>query len=403
MEADAPVELLVYPDDCDAYGHLNQAGFLRLFERARWSLLARGPGLDLFERHGVWPAVRKATVEFLRQVYPGDVLRFEMEVAGWGETSFNLRQRARKVGDDGFAAESEIVFVTIGRDGRPVPIPLDVARFFGVRASRSTGVSRQYTVRGIAMTADVAGDGPAVLLVHGFPLDRTMWRRVASGLTGWRRIAPDLRGLGISEAPASGYSMTEYADDLAALLDAVHAESVVLCGFSMGGYVAFELLRRHPDRVRALVLANTRATPDDLAGREKRDAMIARIRRDGPGFLADDMLPRLLAPTSLTTMPDVVREVRGMMGVHTAAGLVGALEAMRDRPSAVALLASIAVPTLVLHGSDDQLIPLAEARAMAEAIPGAQLAVIPGAGHLAPVEQPVNSGRVIREFLDALL
>ena len=92
-----------------------------------------------------------------------------------------------------------------------------------------------------------------------------------------------------------------------------------------------------------------------------------------------------------------------MMGVHTAAGLVGALEAMRDRPSAVALLASIAVPTLVLHGSDDQLIPLAEARAMAEAIPGAQLAVIPGAGHLAPVEQPVNSGRVIREFLDALL
>lgn len=403
MEADAPVELLVYPDDCDAYGHLNQAGFLRLFERARWSLLARGPGMDLFERHGVWPAVRKATVEFLRQVHPGDVLRFEMEVAGWGETSFTLRQRARKVGDDGFAAESEIVFVTIGRDGRPVPIPLDVARFFGVRASRSTGVSRQYTVRGIAMTADVAGDGPAVLLVHGFPLDRSMWRRVASGLTGWRRIAPDLRGFGISEAPASGYSMTEYADDLAALLDAVHAESVVLCGFSMGGYVAFELLRRHPDRVRALVLANTRATPDDLAGREKRDAMIARIRRDGPGFLADDMLPRLLAPTSLTTMPDVVREVRGMMGVHTAAGLVGALEAMRDRPSAVALLPSIAVPTLVLHGSDDQLIPLAEARAMAAAIPGAQLAVIPGAGHLAPVEQPVNSGRVIREFLDALL
>jgi pimeloyl-ACP methyl ester carboxylesterase/acyl-CoA thioesterase FadM len=403
VEADAPVEVLVFPDDCDAYGHLNQAGFLRLFERARWSLLARGPGMDLFERHGVWPAVRKATVEFLRQVFPGDVLRFEMEVAAWGETSFTLRQRARKVGDDGFAAESEIVFVTIGRDGRPVPIPLDVARFFGVRASRSTGVSRQYTVRGIAMTADVAGDGPAVLLVHGFPLDRSMWRRVASGLTGWRRIAPDLRGLGLSEAPASGYSMTEYADDLVALLDAVHAESVVLCGFSMGGYVAFEFLRRHPDRVRALVLANTRATPDDAAGREKRNAMIARIRRDGPGFLADDMLPRLLAPTSLATMPDVVRETRAMMGIHTATGLVGALEAMRDRPSAAPLLPTITVPTLVVHGSDDQLIPLEEARAMADAIPGAQLAVIPGAGHLAPVEQPVNSGRVIREFLDALL
>jgi len=402
VEADAPVELLVYPDDCDAYGHLNQAGFLRLFERARWSLLARGPGMDLFERHGVWPAVRKATVEFLRQVFPGDVLRFELEVAGWGDTSFTLRQRARKVGDDGLVAESEMVFVTIGRDGRPMPVPADVARFFGVRASRSAGATRQYTLRGLTVTADVTGDGPVLLLVHGFPLDRSMWRRVSSGLTGWRRIAPDLRGLGLSEAPASGYAMAEYADDLVALLDSVRVESVVLCGFSMGGYVAFELLRRHPERVRALVLVNTRATPDDAAGREKRNATIARIRRDGPGFLAEDMLPRLLAPASLATMPDVVRETRAMMGVHTATGLVGALEAMRDRQSAVPLLPTITVPTLVVHGSDDQLIPLAEARAMAGAIPGAQFAVIPGAGHLAPLEQPVNSGRVIREFLDAL-
>lgn len=402
MTADTPVELLVYPDDCDAYGHLNQAGFLRLFERARWSLLANGPGIDLFERHGVWPAVRKATVDFLRQVFPGDVLRFELEVAAWGDTSFTLRQRARKAGEDGLVAESEIVFVTIGRDGRPVPVPADVGRFFGVRTSRSTGASRQYSVRGVTLTADVVGDGPAVLLVHGFPLDRSMWRRVASSLTGWRRIAPDLRGLGLSEAPPSGYTMTDYAEDLVALLDTVRVDAGVVCGFSMGGYVALELLRRHPERVRALVLANTRAVPDDAAGRERRDATIARIRRDGPGFLADEMLPRLLAPASLAAMPDVVREVRGMMGVHTAAGLVGALEAMRDRESAVPLLGTVTVPTLVLHGSDDQLIPLAEARAMAEAIPGAQFAVIPGAGHMAPVEQPVNSGRVIREFLEAL-
>lgn len=402
MQVEPPVELLVYPDDCDAYGHLNQAGFLRLFERARWSLLARGPGMGLFERHGVWPAVRKATVEFLRQVFPGDVLRFDLEVAGWGETSFTLRQRARKTGDDGLVAESEMVFVTIGRDGRPVPVPADVARFFGVRASGSVGASRQYAVRGLSLTVDVAGDGPALLLVHGFPLDRSMWRRVASGLTGWRRIAPDLRGMGLSDVPASGYTMADYADDLAALLDAVGAGPVVLCGLSMGGYVAFELLRRHSQRVRALVLVNTRADADDAAGREKRNGMIARIRRDGPGFLADDMLPRLLAPASLATMPDVVREVRAMVGGHPAAGLVGAIEAMRDRRSAAPLLPAIAVPTLVVHGSDDHLIPLAEARAMAGAIPGAQFAVIPGAGHLAPMEQPVNSGRVIREFLDAL-
>lgn len=397
------VELTVYPDDCDAYGHMNQASFLSFFERARWELLAQGPGMDVFQRHGVWPAVRKASVEFLQQVFPGDRLRFEVEVVHWGETSFTLRQCARKIGGEGVAAEGELVFVTLGRDGRPVPIPTEVGDLFGVRRSRRTGVSQQFVVRGLAATAELAGDGPPVLFVHGFPLDRTMWRPVASALTGWRRVAPDLRGLGLSEGSDDGYTMAEYADDLAALLDTLRIPGAVVCGLSMGGYVAFEFLRRHPDRVRALVLADTRAAPDDADARTKRDAMIARIRRDGPGFLADEMLPRLLGPATMQTMPDVVRQVRGMMTAQPAEGLVGALTAMRDRPDSQPMLGGITVPTLVIHGSDDQLIPVAEARAMAEAIPGAHFAAIPAAGHLAPVEQAVNTGRVIREFLESLL
>jgi pimeloyl-ACP methyl ester carboxylesterase len=171
---------------------------------------------------------------------------------------------------------------------------------------------------------------------------------------------------------------------------------------SMGGYVAFEFLRRHAERLRALVLVNTRAGPDDTDQRARRDVTIARIRRDGPAFLVDDMVPRLLAPASLQTQPDVVRQVRAMVAGNPAAGLIAALAAMRDRPDARPLLPEIRVPTLVIAGSDDQLIPLAEARAMAEAIPGAQLAVIPDAGHLAPLEQSVNTSRVIREFLEAL-
>jgi pimeloyl-ACP methyl ester carboxylesterase len=398
-----PVDLLVYPDDCDAFGHLNQAGFLRLFERARWELLARGPGVDVFERQGVWAAVRKATVEFLQQVYPGEQLRFDLEVTHWGETSFTLLQRAHKLGGEKPAAECETVFVTVGGDGRPVRVPAAISQFFGIRPARRTGASRQYAVRGLSTTLDLTGDGPAVLFIHGFPLDRTMWRPIAATLTGWQRIAPDLRGLGLSEVPESGYSMASYADDLIALLDQAHVGRAVVCGFSMGGYIAFELLRRYPGRVQALVLANTRAAPDDAEGRSRRNAMIARIRRDGPAFLADEMLPRLLAPATLQTMPDVVRQVRGMIVTHTGTGLVGAIEAMRDRESAEALLPEISVPTLVVHGSDDQLIPLAEARRMAERIPGAHFGVIPGAGHLAPMEQAVNTGRVIREFLEALL
>jgi 3-oxoadipate enol-lactonase len=344
-----PIELIVYPDDCDAFGHVNQAAYFRLFERARWEALGHGPGLGVFRAHGAWPAVRKTEAEFFQQLVPGDRVRFELEVEHWGETSFTVRQQARKVGAQGLAADVRVVLVTIGRDGRPCPVPAEVGRALGVQTPRRTGASQQFTVRDLVVTVDVTGDGPA------------------------------------------------------ALLDAVKVDQAVVCGFSMGGYVAFELLRRHRNRIRALVLANTRAGADDADGRASRDAMIARIRRDGPGFLADEMIPRLLAPTSLKTQPDVVRRARGMVAGQQADGLVGALTAMRDRADATALLSTIAIPTLVIAGSDVQLIPSAASRAMAEAVPNAHFAMIPGAGHLAPMEQAVNTARVIREFLEALL
>jgi pimeloyl-ACP methyl ester carboxylesterase len=155
--------------------------------------------------------------------------------------------------------------------------------------------------------------------------------------------------------------------------------------------------------VQGLVLVNTRASADDADGRARRDAMIARVRRDGTGFLADDMVPKLLAATSIETMPDVVRQVSAMATGSPPGGIVGALAAMRDRPDSRDLLPRIALPTLVIAGSNDQMIPTAEGRAMATAIPHAHFAVIPSAGHLAPLEQPVNTSRVIREFLESLL
>lgn len=397
-------EFTVYPDDCDAFGHLTQASFLTLFERARWHALATGPGADLFERNGAWPAVRRATVEYLQQVFAGERLRFELELTAQGRTSFGLRQVAWKAGAGAGApaAEADFVFVCLGRDGRPVSVPPDIHRFFGGRASRRSGATQYVTVRGVTLAVDVGGDGPAVLFVHGFPLDRTMWRPLTAALTGWRRIAPDLRGVGLSETPDGDYTLATYADDLAALLDALHVNRAVVCGLSLGGYVAFELLRRHRDRVGALILANTRATPDDADARAGRDGMAARLRRDGPAFLAEELVPRLFAPVSLQTMPDVLRQVRATALGQPVEGLAGALAAMRDRPDSTPLLDTITVPTLVLAGGEDQLIPLAAARAMSDAIPGAQFVAIPLAGHLAPLEQPVNTGRLVREFLEAL-
>jgi len=251
------------------------------------------------------------------------------------------------------------------------------------------------------MAFDVHGDGYPILFIHGFPFDRTMWRPVTATLTGRRRITPDLRGLGLSDVP-DHYAMAEYADDVAALLDALHVPQAVVCGLSMGGYVAFELIRRHPGRVRALILAATKSEADDEAGKRRRDDLIALVERQGTGALADLLLPQLLAPATRTAMPDVVQHLRAMIEESPVRGVVGALRAMRDRADATPILGKIQVPALVIAGRDDQLIPPATSRNLADAIPGALFRLIPDAGHLCPLEQPVATGRVIAEFLEGM-
>lgn len=264
------------------------------------------------------------------------------------------------------------------------------------------GGTRELPVRGWRVEVDVQGIGPAIFFIHGFPLDRTMWRPVSSTLSGWLRIAPDLRtavGVPFTD-PAAG--LGEFADDLGVIVDALATEPVVLCGLSMGGYIAFEMLRRYPERIRGLILCNTRAEADSSDGRSGREEMIALVERQGVDSLADRLLPKILAETSLETMPRVVEHVRDMMLRHTPAGITDALTAMMHRPDSTDLLAHIDVPTLVIAGAEDQLIPAEEARSMASRIAGSHFTIIPGAGHLAPLEQPVQTSRVIGEFLEVL-
>ena len=277
--------------------------------------------------------------------------------------------------------------------------PMD---FFDRRPSVRASGTQHLAVRGLALARDVQGDGHPILFIHGFPFDRTMWRPLMATLTGWRRIAPDLRGLGLSDVPES-YSMAEYADDLAALMDALHVPQAVVCGLSMGGYVAFELLRRHSARVRALILTATRAEADDEAGKQRRGDMIALVERQGPAVLAEVLLPQLLAPANLTAMPHVTQHLRTMIAGSPVKGVVGALRAMRDRADATPLLRKIEVPTLVIAGRDDQLFPPAASRQLADAIPGALFTLIPDAGHLCPLEQPVTTTKVIAEFLEGIV
>jgi pimeloyl-ACP methyl ester carboxylesterase len=354
--------------------------------------------MDVFTRAGAWPAVRKTVIDYHAAAFPGDVLRFHQAVTHHGRTSFTMRQTARRVKDDGLIATAEFVFVCINRDGRPIPVPAEFGAFMSTRGP-AAGAQR-LTVNGVSLAVEARGEGPAVLFVHGYPLDRTVWRDQIDGLEGYRRIAPDLRGMGQSDAPDLGYGIGTYADDLAALLDTLGVDEVVLCGLSMGGYVVLEFLRRWRHRVRAVILVDTRAEADGAEARRARDAAAASARESGAGAIAEAMLPKLLGSATAERAPEIVDRIRRMITATPVAGIVGALAAMRDRHDSTGLLPLLAgLPALVIVGEEDVLTPPDAARRMAAAIPGARLVVVSGAGHLPPVERPTETTAAILDFL----
>lgn len=394
-----PIDLTVYPDECDAFGHLNQASSLSLFERARWEMLARGPGMDVFTRAGAWPAVRKTVIDYHAAAFPGDVLRFVQTVTHRGRTSFTMRQTARRLKDDTLIATAELVFVCVDPAGRPTPVPAEFSAFVEVGSPATTEV-RRVKVNGVNLALEIRGEGPAILFVHGYPLNRTIWADQVDALDGYRRIAPDLRGMGLSDAPDLGYSIGIYADDLAALLDAIGVEEVIVCGLSMGGYVIFEFLRRWRGRVRALVLMATRAEADTADGRRARDAAATLAREGGAAAIADSMLARMLTAETINGSSGMAARVRTLMAATPVAGIVGALAAMRDRPDSTGLLPTLGdLPTLVIAGEEDQLVTADSTRRMADAIPGARFILVRDAGHLVTVEKGKEVVAAMREFL----
>jgi 3-oxoadipate enol-lactonase len=249
----------------------------------------------------------------------------------------------------------------------------------------------------------VAGSGPPLLFVHGFPLDHSMWREQIPFFARTHTvIAPDLRGFGRSDVTTGTVSMARFADDLAELLIEIGVtEPVAFCGLSMGGYIAFEFARRHGPKLSHLVLCDTRVAADALEARTKRFETADRVTREGPGFLADSMPERLYAKATFERQPELIAATQEVIRRSPRGGVAAASRGMGERADATPWLTSIQTPTLVVCGAHDAIAPPAEMREFAGKIPGAQFVQIADAGHMAPEEQPAAFNAALARYLQS--
>ena len=247
------------------------------------------------------------------------------------------------------------------------------------------------------------GAGHPLLLVHGFPLDHQMWQgQIAELSQEFRVIAPDLRGFGQSDDSTSTVTMQQFADDLAELLEALAVDQpVAFCGLSMGGYIAWQFWRRHPQRLSHLILCDTRSAPDSPEAAQTRYQTAERVLTEGTSTLMDTMIPKLFSERTRRQNRAVVTATEHVMRTARPAGVAAALRGMAQREDATPWLPEIRVPTLVVCGQEDAISTVSEMESIARAIPQAEFAVIPACGHMAPLEDPIHVNKAIRGFLAA--
>lgn len=248
-----------------------------------------------------------------------------------------------------------------------------------------------------------SGTGWPLVLLHAFPLDADMWRPQLERVPeGWRYIAPDLRGFGPA---ARGHvdTMDDFAADLFPLLDELKLERTALGGLSMGGYVAFAMVRREPARFNALVFADTRASADTEAGRSARREMLEAVATKGSMAVADMMLPKLLGRTTRKERPELEPQVRRMIEANGVEGISGAIRAMMTRPDAMSLLDTVNVPALLVVGEEDVITPPDDSDAMAARIARCNVVKLPRTGHLSNLEAPREFAVALADFLQSPL
>jgi pimeloyl-ACP methyl ester carboxylesterase len=258
-------------------------------------------------------------------------------------------------------------------------------------------------IAGTELEYDAQGQGPAVLFLHAFPLGLFMWDAQAAALRATHRVVRfDARGFGGSPPGDSLLTMERIADDGAALLDHLGVGQAVVAGCSMGGYAAFAFARRHPERLKGLVLLDTRAGADTEDARRNRATLAEKVRKEGAVAAADAFLPKLLGATTHEERKELVARLRERVLATSPAGIANALFGLAARADSTETLREIRVPTLVLCGVEDTITPPAESEAMHAAIAESRLVVVPRAGHLANLESPDDVNHALRDFLGAI-
>jgi 3-oxoadipate enol-lactonase len=252
----------------------------------------------------------------------------------------------------------------------------------------------------VRLAFDDTGNGEAVVLLHGYPFNRTMWSEQVEVLKDTHRvITPDLRGLG--ESPLTDTAtMEEMANDIAALLDSLEIESAIIGGLSMGGYVTLAFTRLFPNRVKGLILADTRPQADTEEGKQNREKQAQKALSEGMNAIAEEMLPKLLSQTTIAENPKVVSVVREMIVTSKPQGAANAQRGMAQRADHTSMLSSINVPTLIIVGSDDALTPPSDSQKMHEAIKNSTLTIIEGVGHCSNLEKPEVFNAALKAFIN---
>ena len=245
-----------------------------------------------------------------------------------------------------------------------------------------------------------AGIGRPIVLIHGYPFNRSLWNEQVEALSSTCRvIAPDLRGFGESDAAATA-TMNEMAHDVAQLMDHLEITQAAIGGLSMGGYVALAFYKQFPSRVRALVLADTRAQADTEDAKQTREQQAKKALDEGMAGIADSMLPKLLTPETVSKHPEIVKRVRDMMLKTKPEGAAAALRGMAERDDQTDLLAKVAVPSLILVGAEDAITPVADSEKMHQGIAGSRLVVLENAGHVSNLERTEQFNDALVGFLN---